>query len=63
MQLLLTTEEHELLSEILEHRLREMQKEISHTDHREFKLELRRREKLIESMLNRIQVGVGARAV
>ena len=35
MELILTTEEHELLSEILEHRLREMQKEISHTDHRE----------------------------
>ena len=41
MQLLLTTEEHELLSEIL-YCLREMQKEISHTDHREFKLEPRR---------------------
>jgi len=62
MELLLTTEEQELLSDILEQRYLELQKEIAHTDHREFKATLRRNETLIESILNRLRVGVNARA-
>ncbi len=62
MELLLTAEEQELLIEILEQRHRELQREISHTDHREFRQALRKNEKLIESMLNRLRVGVNARA-
>ena len=55
MELMLTTEEQELLFSILEQRHREMLKEISHTDHYEFKQKLRKHEKLLESMLNRLR--------
>ncbi|HEY3930723.1 MAG TPA: hypothetical protein VGL89_20285 [Candidatus Koribacter sp.] len=55
MELLLTAEEHELLISILEHRHRDLMKEIWHTDHREFKELLRRQERLIESMISRLR--------
>ncbi|MBZ5680487.1 MAG: hypothetical protein LAO24_10310 [Acidobacteriia bacterium] len=55
MELILTAEEQELLFGILEQRHRELQKEISHTDHREFKLALRKNEKLLESILSRLR--------
>lgn len=56
MELILTTEEQELLLNILEQRHRELQTEISHTDHREFKGLLRRQETLLESMLSRLRM-------
>jgi hypothetical protein len=56
MQLTLTIEEWELLLEVLGERHLALLREISHTDHREFKLVLRRREKLIESVVNRLRV-------
>jgi hypothetical protein len=62
MELVLTDQDREFLSEILERRLRELQKEISHTDHREFKALLRGNEKRIESMLGRLRINVIARA-
>lgn len=62
MELLLTTEEQELLATMLEQRHRDLQKEISHTDHREFKATLRKNEKLIESMLSRLRAGKTAKA-
>ena len=55
MELTLTTDEQELLLGILEQRHRELQKEISHTDHHEFKLALRKNEKLLESILSRLR--------
>jgi hypothetical protein len=55
MELTLTIEEWELLLEILGERHLALLKEISHTDHREFKLALRRREKLLESVMNRLR--------
>ena len=55
MDLVLSAEEQELLLQILEQRHLELQKEILHTDHREFKQVLRKNEKLIESMLNRLR--------
>jgi hypothetical protein len=55
MELALTTEEQELLLNILERRHGELQKEISHTDHHEFKMVLRKNEKLLESLLNRLR--------
>jgi hypothetical protein len=55
MELTLTTEEWELLLEILGERHSALQREISHTDHREFKLALRRREKVLESVVNRLR--------
>jgi len=62
MELTLSNEEHELLVDILEHRRRELTKEISHTDHHEFKVGLRKSEKLIESMLSRLRAEVMAKA-
>ena len=56
MELTLTIEEWELLSEILGERHRALLREISHTDHREFKLALLKREKLLESLVNRLRV-------
>jgi hypothetical protein len=55
MELILSTEEHQLLLDILEQRHRELLKEISHTDHHEFKHALRKNEKLLESILSRLR--------
>ena len=62
MELSLNADERELLLQILEQRHLELQKEISHTDHRDFKQTLRRNEGLIESMLSRLRAGAGAKA-
>jgi hypothetical protein len=56
MELTLTVEERELVLEILGQRHRELLREISHTDHHEFKLALRKKEKLLESVENRLRV-------
>ncbi len=55
MQLTLTPEEEELLLCIVEQNHREILKEIWHTHHGEFKSDLRRKERLLESILNRLQ--------
>lgn len=55
MGLTLTTEEGELLLNILEQRRRELRKEISHTDHHEFKEILRKNDGLIESILTQLR--------
>ena len=57
MELELSAEEQEFLIQILEQRHLELQKEISHTDHREFKQVLRKNEKLTESIPNRLRSG------
>jgi len=62
MELLLSADEQQLLYEILDRRLRELQNEISHTDHREFRAVLRSNEKRIESLLGRLRMSVGAKA-
>ena len=49
------TEEQQLLLDILEQRHRELLKEISHTDHHQFKEALRKNEKLLESVLSRLR--------
>ncbi len=56
MELTLTAEEYELLLEILGERHTALLREISHTDHREFKHALQTREKLLESVVNRLRV-------
>jgi len=56
MELTLTVDERELVLEILGQRHRELLREISHTDHHEFKLALRKKEKLLESIENRLRV-------
>ncbi len=55
MELTLTNEEEELLVHILEQRHRELRKEISHTDHYEFKEILRKNDGLIESILTHLR--------
>lgn len=55
MELTLSVEEQELLIKILEQRHQELLKEIWHTDHQEFKQLLRRDEKLLDSLVCRLQ--------
>jgi hypothetical protein len=62
MELSLNAEERELLVQILEQRHLEVQKEISHTDYRDFKQARRRNEGLIESMLGRLRAGAVVKA-
>ena len=59
MELILNTEEQELLLRILEQRHRELLKEIAHTDHHEFKQGLRKNEKLLDSMVSRLRGATG----
>ena len=55
MELTLNTEEQELLLSILDRRHEELVNEIVHTDHREFKQELRKDERLLNSLLRRVR--------
>lgn len=55
MELTLNIEEQKLLLSILDWRHEELLNEIAHTDHREFKQELRKDERLIDSLLNRVR--------
>ncbi len=54
-ELTLTPEERELLLSILEQRHQEILKEIWHPRHREFKASLRRKEKLLEFVLDHLR--------
>ena len=56
MELTLTCEENELLLELLQEHYRGLQKEIRRTDHHEFKLVLKKKEMLLESLLNKLKV-------
>jgi len=55
MELILNTEEQEFLLAILEQRHRELLKEITHTDHHEFRQTLRKNERLLDSVLSRLR--------
>jgi hypothetical protein len=57
MKLTLTIEEREVLTRLLEQRHREIAKEISHTDHREFREVLRKNEDTIEGILSQLREG------
>lgn len=57
MELRLTTEEREILTRLLEQRHREISKEISHTDNREFREFLRKNEDTIEGILTQLREG------
>jgi vacuolar-type H+-ATPase subunit E/Vma4 len=54
MNLTLTTEEEELLRELLSEHQRELFREISRADHRDFKHNLQRQERLLESVLSKL---------
>ena len=53
LTLTLSDEEREILFEILEMRHRALLREIRHTDNRDFKASLQKREKVLESLLSR----------
>lgn len=53
VSLTLTDEERELLSEILEERHRALLHEIWHTDHRDFRFAVQKKEKVLEALLSR----------
>jgi hypothetical protein len=55
MELTLNTEEQKLLLSIIDRRHQELLTEIVHTDNREFKQELRKDEKLLDSLLSRVR--------
>lgn len=60
MQLTLSVEEQLLLEEVLEERCIALEREIAHTDHRDFRQTLRKNQELIEAMLNRLRVETAA---
>lgn len=55
MELTLSSEEQEFLSNILDQRHRELLNEIAHTEHREFKQGLLKDEKLLDSLVCRLR--------
>ena len=52
----LNEEERNLLQEILEARHRMLLREISHTDHHEYRVGLKKKAELLESVLGRLTV-------
>jgi hypothetical protein len=58
MELTLSAQEAALIKDILEERHLALQREIARTDHREFKQILRERERILESVLERVQSGM-----
>jgi hypothetical protein len=54
MEITFTDEELQLLLEVLEEQHRELLHEISRTDHHEFRMLLRNKEKVLESMLDKL---------
>lgn len=56
VSLTLNEEERKLIEEILEERQRTMLREISHTDHHDFKVELRKKAEILENVLSRLMV-------
>ncbi len=55
MEFTLTGEERDLVLQILQERHREMLREIARTDRHEFKLTLQKNERLLDSVLSRLQ--------
>lgn len=62
MELLLNLEEKRLLMEILEEHHRQLLREISHTDHHEFKIALKKKERLLETVLSKLQASEAVHA-
>ncbi len=56
MELTLTFAERKVLLEILKEHYRELFKEIARTDHHEFKSVLKNKEKLLESVINKLEI-------
>jgi len=60
MELALTSDERELLMEVLEEHHREFLWEISRTKHHEFKLALKDKEKLLVSVIDKLRASRSA---
>jgi hypothetical protein len=60
MELHLSAEERELLAEILEEHHRELLREIFRTDHHDFKQVLKHKEQVLEKLLDKVGIPVGA---
>jgi hypothetical protein len=56
MDLKLSSEERQLLAEVLQQYQRELLLEISHAAHQQFKNTLRARERLVEKLLDKLEV-------
>ena len=56
LSITLNEEERELIQEVLEERHRTLLMEISHTDHHDFKVGLRKKAELLENVLSRFMV-------
>jgi len=56
MELTLSSNERELLLEVLEEHHRELLREIAKTKHHDFKHVLKDKEKLLESIINRLEL-------
>ena len=54
MELHLTSDQRQLLQEILEERHRELLREIAHTDHHHFKEVLRTTARAVESLVDKV---------
>lgn len=55
MELTLTSDERELLLEVLEGRQRELLREIAHANHRQFKISLKNNERLLENLIGKLR--------
>lgn len=55
MQITLSSEEQQLLMAVLEERHRELLREISYTDHHEFKIVLQKNAELLESVVIKLK--------
>ena len=60
MQIQLTPKEEDFLRHLLQERHRELVREISHTDHQEFRHVLKEHEKTIEALMSKLGVSVFA---
>jgi hypothetical protein len=54
MELHLTSDQRQLLQEVLEERHRELLREIAHTDHLHFKEVLRTKAKAVEALVDKV---------
>lgn len=55
MELTLTSDERELLLEVLEGRQRELLREIARANHYQFKIALKNNERLLENLLGKLR--------
>ena len=55
MQLLLSRDEYELLAELLQQTCRDLREEIYKTEAHDFRMDLKRKERILESLLRKVE--------